>query len=91
MYGSQGTRSKPQARPVSVTLLSLIVVVLTWGKADAATRRVPQDFAAIQTAIVAAQDGDTVLVAPGTYFENINFIGKAIEVRSSGGPLAGWA
>lgn len=77
---------KPRARAVGVTLLSLVVVVLTWSEADAATRRVPQDFATIQAAIVAAQDGDTVLVAPGTYFENINFLGKAIEVRSSGGP-----
>jgi hypothetical protein len=30
-------------------------------------------------------NGDTVLVAPGTYLENVDFLGKAIQVSSSGG------
>ena len=30
-------------------------------------------------------DTDEVVVAPGTYFETINFLGKAITVRSSAG------
>ncbi len=29
--------------------------------------------------------GDTVLVLPGTYFENLDFLGKAVHVVSSGG------
>ncbi len=36
--------------------------------------------------IDAAVNGDTVLVAPGTYVENIDFIGKAITVISEQGP-----
>ncbi|MCH8010394.1 MAG: VCBS repeat-containing protein [Candidatus Marinimicrobia bacterium] len=39
-------------------------------------------FASIQSAISSAGEGHTVLVSPGTYVENINFDGKAIEVRS---------
>jgi parallel beta-helix repeat protein len=46
---------------------------------------VPGDQATIQGAINAGNPGDTVLVAPGTYSENINFNGKAITVTSSGG------
>lgn len=40
----------------------------------------------IQAAIDAAINGDEILVAPGNYFQLINFMGKAITVRSSGGP-----
>jgi hypothetical protein len=43
-------------------------------------------YCSIQTAIDNTVDTDEVVVAPGTYFEAINFIGKAITLRSSGGP-----
>lgn len=50
------------------------------------TIRVPDDHATIQAAIDAAAHGDTVLVAPGTYGENIDFKGKSITVTSEKGP-----
>jgi hypothetical protein len=49
------------------------------------TFRVPSDRPTIQSAINDATDGDKVLVAPGTYVENINFGGKAITVTSESG------
>ena len=40
-------------------------------------------YCSIQTAIDNAVDTDEIVVAEGTYFENINFLGKAITVRST--------
>ena len=43
---------------------------------------VPLDFETIQEAIDAAVDGDTILVQPGVYVENIDLSGKAIVLLS---------
>src|SRR5262249_6581215 len=48
--------------------------------------RVPTDQPTIQLAINTAINGDTALVSPGTYNENINFNGKAITVKSESRP-----
>lgn len=63
----------------------LLIILATGGSAAAATIHVPADQPTIQAGINAASNGDTVLVAPGTYSENININGKAITVKSSGG------
>ena len=71
------------------TLASLpAITMLSVALATSALAReinVPADYPTIQAAIDAAQTNDVVIVAPGTYPENINFNGKAITVRSSGG------
>jgi parallel beta-helix repeat protein len=67
--------------------LFVCAVGLLAGVAHAATLNVGagQTYTTIQSAINAAKDYDTVLVAPGTYTENIDFLGKWITVTSSGG------
>lgn len=64
--------------------LVLILMSLLYAASSLAqnTIRVPAYAPTIQAAIDAAQDGDTVLVSPGTYSENLNFEGKAITVTS---------
>jgi len=50
----------------------------------------PADFNNIQAAIDDSNDGDTIIVADGTYTgggnREISFRGKAITVRSENGP-----
>ncbi|MHC4944270.1 MAG: right-handed parallel beta-helix repeat-containing protein [Planctomycetota bacterium] len=65
----------------------LIVSMLFMAAVAAAeTIKVPGDYSLIQEAIDWAENGDTVLVAPGSYIENIDFKGKAISIKSESGP-----
>jgi len=63
----------------TILLFSLLLTV-TMGFAT--TIQVPGDYSSIQAAIYATVDGDTVLVQPGAYVEDINFNGKDITVAS---------
>ncbi len=76
--------NSPRGRIVKqMQLVFAISLGLGPGRAIAETIRVPADHPTIQGAIEAACDGDTIIVSPGTYCEIINFLGKAITVRST--------
>jgi len=63
-----------------------VLLLLSLHQAQAKIIHVPADSSTIQGGINGAVNGDTVLVAPGTYYEHINFNGKAILVTSESGP-----
>ena len=63
---------------VLATLLNVVFVCYTF----ADTINIPADYSTIQAGINASTNGDTVLVQPGTYVENINYNGKNITVGS---------
>jgi len=65
-----------------VLWVSLLSVLSLAGLSHARIINIPDDEETIQAGIDEAEDGDTVLVHPGTYVENINFEGKAITVAS---------
>ncbi len=65
-----------------ILTLLLLFISLAANISFASIRQVPSSYSTIQSAINACVNGDTVLVSPGTYFENINYRGKNIVVTS---------
>ena len=63
-------------------LSSLFITVILGSITSATVINIPADYATIQAGIDASSDGDTVLVQPGTYVENINFNGHNVVLGS---------
>ena len=61
----------------------ILFTTFIFSQAFSLTINVPEDFLDIQDAIDFSQDGDTIFVSPGVYFENINFNGKSIMLSSN--------
>ncbi|MBL7192278.1 right-handed parallel beta-helix repeat-containing protein [bacterium] len=73
-------------KPLSI-ILSIFFIA---GLSVAAVIHVPGDYTTIQAGINAAVDGDTVMIADGTYTgtgnKDLDFTGKEITVMSENGP-----
>jgi hypothetical protein len=71
------------------------LAVTNWGSNDVSVLFVSAGFpgvgseqspyCSVQFAIDNAASGDEIIVAPGSYFETLDFLGKAIRLHSSGG------
>jgi hypothetical protein len=72
--------------------VNVVVAFVSFGSitagAFATDLLVPSEYSSMQGAINAAVDGDTVIVAPGTYNETMSISDKSITIRSSGGAAA---
>jgi len=64
-------------------LLSIVIILVSITTAAAEIRLVPSEYVTIQYAINLADNGDTIIVDPGVYLENLNFLGKNITVTST--------
>ncbi|HDS01378.1 MAG TPA: hypothetical protein ENO22_12250 [candidate division Zixibacteria bacterium] len=64
---------------ISATLYLLFSAIA----AVASVLHVPDQYGSINQAVSSAQNGDTVLVSPGIYFEHIDFNGKGIMLASN--------
>jgi hypothetical protein len=78
----------PAKAGISLVLAFALAVGMT-GTLFARTINVPDDYETIQAGIDAAEDGDTVLVAAGTYRgegnRDLNMLGKPITLLGDGG------
>ncbi len=74
---------------VAVLLFVAVVPMVRASRAYAASSlQVPSQYATIQGALNAAAAGDTIVVQPGRYIENVDFGGKDVHLVSAGGAAA---
>ena len=78
----RGKTRKP-CPAVRSLLFVLIFIAAIATSPFAAELNVPSQYSSIQAAIDAAQTGDTMIVQPGIYTENIDFHGKAVTVSNA--------
>lgn len=56
------------------------------GGTEGTVRTVPRAYATIQAAIQAANDGDRIVLSPGTYLENVDLLDKRVVIEGVTAP-----
>jgi|WetSurMetagenome_2_1015567.scaffolds.fasta_scaffold08945_1 hypothetical protein len=82
---SYNNKFNKKGKGVMKNFILIFIVVLNFIPLcllNANVRNVPGNYPTIQSAINTAVNGDTILVAPGIYYENVNFRGKGILLSS---------
>jgi len=70
-------------KPLHFLYVALLALIVPAVPVDARTLLVPDTYETIQSAIDDSNDGDTVMVAPGRYCENVDFGGRNIMLTST--------
>ena len=73
---------------IPTRLFVFIISIVCSSTLYAAQWSVPGDFPSIQDTIDGVVSGDTVIVGPGVYAENLQFKGKSISLQSRDGAEA---
>jgi hypothetical protein len=71
----------------AIVMLTVMLILPVVGSGS--TFYVPDNFSTIQGALSSASvlSGDTIIVRPGLYYENIDFLGKNLKLTSEQGPI----
>jgi len=76
---------QPRWKPFGLLIAAFFMSLAAGARAD--TLNVPSaSYPTIQSAVDAAHPGDTLLVGPGVYQEQISWINKELTIRSTSGP-----
>jgi len=70
-------------KKTTILLISLVIFTITlYATTHTVGTDGQQDFTTIQSAILVAEDGDSIIVYPGTYYENVDFLQKSLFLGS---------
>ncbi|MCF7913524.1 MAG: hypothetical protein K9M99_13470, partial [Candidatus Cloacimonetes bacterium] len=65
-----------------IVLMLLIFTIFTYCDELIVDIEGNYEYTSIQAAVTAAEDGDEIIVHPGTYYENVDLMGKQLELKS---------